>query len=125
MFSLKDKTQVYQANKHTLLKIKGQGFPVNYLRLDNAGEHSEIDNLCNKLHITTEFTAPHTPQHNGIVERRFYTDLRRAQAMMEAADFTEGLRNLLRGEAINTATYIGNMCLSSNPENQKTPYENF
>jgi hypothetical protein len=35
--------------------------------------------------------------------------LRRAQSMMEAADLTEGLRNLLRNEAIMTATTLANI----------------
>ena len=54
-----------------------------------------------------EYTAPHTPQQNGIVERQFATDLRRAQSMMEAADLTEHLRDLLINEAIMTATTNG------------------
>jgi hypothetical protein len=73
--------------------------------------------------ITTEFTVPHTPHHNGHVERRFATDARRAQAMMEAADLTIGLRNLLKGKAINTYTYLGNMCI--NPKTKKSSYEFF
>jgi hypothetical protein len=79
-----------------LFHLKGQGYKLKYLRLDNAGEHHHIKDLCLKMGITPEFTAPHTHQHNGQVERRFATDARRAQAMMEAADLTIGLRNLLR-----------------------------
>jgi hypothetical protein len=41
-----------------------------------------------------EYTAPYTPQQNGVVENQFDTDLRRSQSMMETADLTEGLRNL-------------------------------
>jgi hypothetical protein len=41
---------------------------------------------------------------NGIVERQFATDLRRAQSMMEVANLTKGLRKLLRNEAIMTTT---------------------
>jgi hypothetical protein len=55
--------------------------------------------------------APYTSQQNGVVERQFAPDLRRAQSMMEVADLTEGLRNLLRNEAtsIMTATTLENI----------------
>jgi hypothetical protein len=44
-----------------------------------------------------------------VVAQQYATDLRRAQSMMEAADLTEGLRNLLRNEAIMTATTLSNI----------------
>ena len=103
---LKDKTMVSHSVKNKIKQLIGQGFKINYLRMDNAGENRNITDFCLKVGIQPELTAPNTPQHNGIVERRFATDLRRAQAMMEAADLTIGLRNLLRGEALQTATFI-------------------
>jgi transposase InsO family protein len=122
---IKERSMVFQVVKTKILQMKGQGIKINHMRLDNAGEHSDFVDLCLKLGIQPELTAPHTPQHNGIVERRFATDLRRAQAMMEAADLTVGLRNLLRGEAIHTATFIGNMCVSPRNMHDTTPYEKF
>ena len=122
---VKDRSMVPQAIETKILQLLGRGFRVKHLRFDNAGEHQTIENFCLKLGIQPEGTAPNTPQHNGIVERRFATDLRRAQAMMEAADLTVGLRNLLRGEALQTATFIGNMTVSPNTKDNKTPYEKF
>ena len=68
-----------------------------------------------------EYTAPYTPQQNGIVERQFATDLRRAQSMMEAADLTESMRNMLRNEAIMTATTMANITCND-MTNKLSPY---
>jgi hypothetical protein len=53
--------------------------------------------------------VPYTPQQNVVVKQQFSTDLRSAQSMMEAADFSEGLRNLLRNKANMTATTLANI----------------
>ena len=42
-----------------------------------------------------EYVAPSTPQHNGVVERGFTTDLWRLKAMMRQARFTQGAKNKL------------------------------
>ena len=70
--------------------------------------------MCEEFGIQLEYTAPSTPQHNGLVERQFVTDLSRANAMMEAADFTQSIRNLLRGEAIMTASILDNLACKAN-----------
>jgi hypothetical protein len=44
-----------------------------------------------------------------VVERQFATDLRGAQSMMEASELTDGLRTLLRNEAIMTVTTLANI----------------
>jgi len=54
-------------------KLRGEGKEVKFLRCDNAGKNQELINLCARYGITIEFTAPHTPQQNGVVERMFVT----------------------------------------------------
>jgi transposase InsO family protein len=78
-------------------------------RCDNVGAYGKTELLCHQFGVTMELTAPYTPQQNAVVERQFATDLSRSQSMMEAADLTEGLRNLLRKEAIMTATTMANI----------------
>lgn len=56
------------------------------IRCDNAGEHQRFVDICRKNKITIEYVAPNTPQHNGVVERSFTTDLWRLKAMMKKAD---------------------------------------
>jgi hypothetical protein len=44
--------------------------------------------------------------------------------MMEAADLTEGLRNLIRNEAIMTATTLANISFND-MQSQLSPYQKF
>jgi len=49
--------------------MKGRGTPVKFLCCDNAGENEKyVKQLCDKYGIQPEFTAPNTPQQNGVVE---------------------------------------------------------
>jgi transposase InsO family protein len=103
--------------------FQGLQISVKFIRCDNAGEHQqELQNVCAKYGIQLEYTAPNTPQQNGLAERQFATDLSRANAMMEAADLTISMRNMLRGEAIMTASLMDNLCCK---DGKQTPYENF
>jgi hypothetical protein len=55
------------------LQLRGNT-PVKYLRCDNAGENlSNLQAVCHKYNVGMEYTAPNTPQHNGVVERKFVT----------------------------------------------------
>ena len=107
-----------------LTQLKGQGITVKYLRCDNAGEHQEpLQRICDKKGVTLEYVAPNTPQHNGVVERRFVTDRDRAMAMMLAARFNQKTQDLLRCEAISTASKIGDSIIR--PGKTKSAYEMF
>ena len=50
---------------------------VEHIRCDNAGENRALEDLCieKDLGIVFEYTAPGTPQQNGVVERAFATML--------------------------------------------------
>ena len=53
-----------------LIKLKGRGNPVKYLRSDRAGENKKLlGDECDKFGIIPELTAANTPQINGVVER--------------------------------------------------------
>ena len=56
------------------------------IRCDGAGENKALKNKCfeEKMGITFEFTAPDTPQHNGMIERSFATSYGRMRAMFQA-----------------------------------------
>ena len=118
------KDKVYEVTKEKFYYFAGLKKKIKYFKCDNAKEYGQIQRLCYKFGTTMEYTAPHTPQQNGIVERQFATDLRSAQSMMEAADLTEHLRDFLRNEAIMTATTMAN--ISCNDVTKKlSPYQNF
>jgi hypothetical protein len=106
-----------------LARLKIKGINVQSLRYDNAGEHGdEVKSICSHFKVRWETTAPNTPQHNGVVERQFATEWSRANAMLEAADFTERMKNRLRQSAIETATLLYN---TSCNDGEKSPYEKF
>ena len=88
---------------------------VKIIRCDNAGENkvleSESDN--NELGINFEYTAPGTPQQNGVVERAFVTVMGRARAMMNLAGFTMAKRQQLWCEASQTTTLLDNILVQN------------
>jgi hypothetical protein len=118
-----NKDKVYEITKEKFYYFAGLKKKLRFFRCENAGEYGKIELLCHKFVVTMEYRAPCTPKQNGVVERQFATDLRRSQSMMEAADLTEGLRKLLRNEAIMTATTMAN--ISCNDVNKLSPYQKF
>ena len=59
--------------------------------------------------IIFEYTAPGTPQQNGVVERALVTVVGRARPMMNHVGFTMTKRQQLWYEAAQTATMLDNI----------------
>ena len=70
--------------------LRGKGKPVRIIRCNNAGKNLKFHELSEMegLNLTFEFTAPGTPQQNGLVERMFATLTGRVHSMMNRARFT-------------------------------------
>ena len=87
---------------------------VKIIRCDNAGENKvlERDSDKNELRIILEYTAPGTPQQNGVVERAFVTVMGTVRAM------TKAKRQQLWCEAAQTATMLDNILVQ---ESAKSP----
>ena len=98
---------------------------VKTIRCDNSGENSVLKKLCESegLGIEFEFTAPGTPQQNGVVERAFPTLLGRGRAMMNVVGFTKEKREQLWCEAASTATRLDNILV--NVKGEETPHKKF
>jgi transposase InsO family protein len=79
------KTKVYEVTNDKLYYFAELHKKIKNFRFDNTAEYGILERLCNKFGITIKYTAPYTPQQNGVNEREFSTDLRRAQSMMETA----------------------------------------
>ena len=105
--------------------IKSHGHEVKFIRCDNAGENKTAIELLQEKNggIIQEYTAPHTPQQNGVVERRFPTLKMRASAMMKDANLTLEAKRRLWAEAAMMANILENITL--NPKQTKTPFEIF
>ena len=97
---------------------------VRKYRCDNAPEHYTFQTLAKskfKTHKTFQFTAPHTPEHNGRVERKYATLFGKVRAMLNEALLPPYLRNLLWARAASCASKIENIIV--NQETDKSPHE--
>ena len=93
---------------------------IKRIRCDNGGEFTS--NLMLQFYkekgILLETTCPHTPQQNGVVERKHRHLLETAQAIR----FKANLPKRFWGECILTSAYIIKP-LPSKVIKNKTPYE--
>ena len=94
--------------------------PVRAIRSDNGTEfkNSLLNGFCTDKGITRQFSAPRTPQQNGVVERKNRTLIEAARTMLSES----GLPMYFWAEAVNTACYTQNRTLI-NKDFMKTPYE--
>nr|GEW88949.1 putative ribonuclease H-like domain-containing protein [Tanacetum cinerariifolium] len=90
------------------------------IRSDNGTEfkNHDLTQFCRMKGIKRKFSAPRTPQQNGITKRKNRTLIEAARTML--ADSL--LPIPFWGEAVNTACYVQNSVLVTKPHN-KTPYE--
>ena len=93
---------------------------VKIIRCDNAGENKVLERESDKndFGIIFEYTAPGTPQQNGVVERACVTVMGRARAMMNHAGFPMAKRQQLCCESAQTATMVYNILVQ---ESAKSP----
>ena len=84
------------------------GRKIQVLRTGNGGEYTSNDFLefCSSEGIKKEHIVPHTPQQNGVAERKNRTLVGASKAML----FDQGLPLFLWTEAYKTAVYIQNRC---------------
>jgi hypothetical protein len=91
-------------------KWKSNGYTVNFLRMDNAGENVLLKQRCEskdwKFNIKCEFTARDTPQQNSLAEVGFATCANRGRAMMARANIPEDIRYKVWTAAFKTATLL-------------------
>ena len=67
-------------------------------------ENARFDSFCGKNGIKKEFSAPKTPQQNGVVERKN----RVIQDMARVTLLNKKIPQKFWGEAVNTSCHIGN-----------------
>ena len=91
-------------------KWRQAGYPVKFVRCDNAGENILLEKRCKskdwKLNIEFEFTARNTPQQNHLAELGFAILANRGRALMHYANIPTAMRYKLFREAFKTATLL-------------------
>ena len=120
---LSSKDETYELFITFLKRVeKRVGHSLMCLRSDHGTEfeNSSFVDYCNAHGIVHNFSAPRTPQQNGVVERknRILEDMTRTMLI------ASGLPRNFWAEALNTACYIINRCMIR-PILNKTPYELF
>ena len=102
---------------------KKTGKPMKILRSDGGGEYidGELKKWLKKKGVEVQKTAPHTPEQNGVPERKNKTLMEMARTMLIDA----GLSMSYWGEAILAANYIRNRVYSRSCVAKHTPFEAF
>jgi len=92
--------------KFKILVEKQSGKSIKVLRFDGGGEYTSkvFEKFCEDNGIVHEVTAPYTPQHNGLAERR-----NRSLLDMTISIFKmKKMPNTFWGESVKTTAYILN-----------------
>ena len=90
---------------YKVLTEKESGETIGCLRTDR-GEFTSIEfhDFCNAQGIRRQLTAPHTPQQNGVAERRNRTIMNIVRSMLSE----KGLQKEFWPEAVNWAVHVMN-----------------
>lgn len=118
---LNEKGEAFEKFKHFKAVVeKETGTTIKMLRTDRGGEFisSEFKVFCETTGIVRHFTAPYSPQQNGVVERRNRTLMGMTRSILKGTECP----NYLWGEAVRHSTYLINRVATRVLE-LKTPYE--
>ncbi|GJT41401.1 retrovirus-related pol polyprotein from transposon TNT 1-94 [Tanacetum coccineum] len=119
---LKDKTEAFDQFKIFSRKIQNQlGCSIVSIRTDHGREFDnevQFGEFCNANGITHNFSAPRTPQSNGVVERKNRTLQEMSRTMLNE----QSLPQKFWCNVVDTSTYILNRILIRAILG-KTPYE--
>ena len=118
---LETKNAAFHAFVKICIRIEvDQDSSISRIRSDHGREfeNQQFSEFCESKGIEHNFSAPHTPQQNGVVERKNRTLVEIARTMLSDS----GLPKYFWAEAVNTACFILNRALIR-PRMNKTPYE--
>lgn len=120
IYLLKSKDEAAGTFMKYKLEVENQlNRKIKRLRSDRGGEYctSMLKQFCEQNGIIHEYSAPYTPQQNGLAERKN----RSLKDMMNAMLLSSGLPDNMWGEAVLSACYILNRL--PHKKLDKTPYE--
>ena len=119
---LKSKNEAFEKFEILSKKIQNLiGSNIVSIRTDHGREFDnefQFGNFCDKNGITHNFSAPRTPQSNGVVERKNRTLQEMSRTMLNE----QNIPQKFWCNAVDTSTYILNRVLIR-PFLNKTPYE--
>nr|GEX62454.1 retrovirus-related Pol polyprotein from transposon TNT 1-94 [Tanacetum cinerariifolium] len=108
---LKDKTEAFDQFEIFIKKIQNQlGCTIVSIRSDHGREFDnevQFEEFCNAKGITHSFSSPHTPQSNGVIERKKRTLQEMSRTMLNK----QSLPQKFWCNIVDTSTYILNQIL--------------
>lgn len=107
IYPMHRKNEVLTHFKKLVSKIQTLfGITIKFLQSDNGSEYvnHEFTKYCNSLGIQQRFSCPHTPQQNGLAERKH----RHISTMARTLLLTSGAPHKLWVEAVLTSVYLIN-----------------
>ncbi|KAI3735402.1 hypothetical protein L6452_14898 [Arctium lappa] len=123
VYFLRTKDETSGLIKSFILRIENQtNQKVKVIRSDNGTEFKNLDlnTFCEEKGIERQYSAPRSPQQNGVAESRNRTLIEAARSLLADSK----LPITFWAEAVNTACYVQNRVLVVKPKN-KTPYDLF
>ena len=90
-------------------ELKLKGFDVKFICMDNGGENKALIELCRVKGVVAEITLPHTPQYNGVVERKFATIKNCSTSCMSVAGLEDETRGALWAHAMDDNCIVHNV----------------
>ncbi|KAJ9546168.1 hypothetical protein OSB04_025875 [Centaurea solstitialis] len=123
VFFLRTKDETSGLIKSFVKRVENQvNQRVKVIRSDNGTEfkNADLNSFCEDKGIERQFSAPRTPQQNGVAERRNRTLIEAARTMLAESK----LPITFWAEAVNTACYVQNRVHVVKSKG-KIPYELF
>lgn len=108
---LREKSETAEKIKEFVAFVKNKfNKKPKVIRSDRGGEFigKELKSYLRSQGIKQQFTAPYTPQQNGIAERKNRSLIEMARCLLEDS----GLPKFLWAEAVNTANFIQNRTIT-------------
>jgi hypothetical protein len=121
IYILKNKSEIFEAFKTYKATVENfTGFKIKSLQSDNALEYmsNDFEKFLQTNGIKRRLTVPHTPQQNGVAERKNRTLVEMARCLLMQSNLPPSFW----AEAINTANYIRNRVPSSSLKGE-TPFK--
>ena len=103
----REKSEACDKMERLCKKLQNEkGVPIVKIRSDHGKEleNAKFEEFCNEYGIKKEFSAPKTPQQNGIIERKNQVIQEMARVMLLNKDIPQKFRVV----AVNTLCHIGN-----------------
>lgn len=121
VYLMKTKDEAFQVFKNFRAAVENEtGERIKVFRTDRGGEFlsNQFTKYCKETGLERHYTAPYSPQQNGVVERRNRTVVEMARSNLKGMK----MPNVLWGEAVSHAVYILNRVSTKSLE-ETTPYE--